>query len=157
MKRRPRTEPEAIEAVLERSGEDRFAHWRPPIAHAVWRAAVGPRIADRAKPQSLENGVLTVKVATAPWAHELSLLSEALRERLRAHGVAVESLRFRVGPIESAPRPPERRQTRAVPPPAPLPPELARALKDVEDDELRDTIAHAARANLAWQRNIGRK
>jgi hypothetical protein len=150
--------PEALDEVLDRAGENRFARTRAPIAQSAWREMVGPRIADRSMPVAIERGVLTVRVATSVWATELSLLSTPIIARLRAYGFNVIELRFRVAPIEPAipllARPPERRVSRAVPPPAPLPPELAGALRAVGDSELREAIALAARANLAWQAHI---
>ena len=140
--------------MLDRSGEDRLAPYRPPIPRRVWRDAVGARIADRSEPVLLERGTLAVKVATSVWAHELSLLAPSIVARLRARNVAVDELRFRVGAIDPSPRPPERRISRAVPPPAALPADLARLLKTVPDLELRETIALAARANLAWQDHL---
>jgi hypothetical protein len=148
--RRPRLDsPEAIGVVIDRSGEDRFASTRAPIAEHAWRRAVGARIADRAKPISLENGVLVVKVATSAWAHELSLMKTDLLRPLATHGV--KDIRFRVGAIEAAQRPPEQRKSRAVPKPAPLTGELAENIAKVEDPELRELIAMAAGASIAWQ------
>ena len=143
--------PETLEGVLERAGEDRFARTRPPISERVWREAVGLRIAEKARPVLLERGVLTLRVATSVWANELSMLQTTILERLVALRVAVVELRFRVGPMEPTARPPERRVSRAVPPPARLPPELTATLKGVADDELRDAIADAARSNLGWR------
>src|SRR5206468_2795155 len=56
--------------------------------------------------------------------------------------------------IEPPARPPERRITRRIPPPTALPPELADEVARVADDELRESIATAARANLAWQKHV---
>jgi hypothetical protein len=154
-RRRPNlVAPERLEGVLDRAGEDRFSRSRAPVAERIWRDAVGLRIAERARPVALENGVLTLRVATSVWASELSMLATTILERLRAQRVPVTELRFRVGPIEPPARPVERRTTRKVPPPAPLPEELARALADVGDDELRAIIADAASANLAWRANV---
>lgn len=153
-KRRRRTNlahPEPIDELLERAGENRFAKRRAPIPNQEWRAAVGPRIADRAVPFSLERGVLVVKVATSVWANELQLLAPTLLGRLRERGIAVDSLRFRVGPLDVVDRPPERRSARAVPSKAPLDPTLRTVLGDVADDELRRVLERAASANLAWQ------
>lgn len=146
--------PESLEGVLGRAGEHRFALHRPPIATRIWTMAMGVRVAERAKPISLENGVLTVRVATSVWANELSFLQASLIERLRDQGVAVNELRFRVGPIEPPARPPERRITRAVPAPAALPHELAAHIATIEDRQLQEAITLAARANLAWQENV---
>lgn len=153
-KRGHHSAPESIDLVLDRAGENRFAKYRPPISARVWRDAVGPRIADRAEPVSLERGVLVVKVATSVWASELSLLCEPIMVRLRAKRIEVTELKFRVGVIEPLTKPPERRVSRAVPAPAALPPELALELKNVGDLDLRETIALAARANLAWQTHV---
>ncbi len=153
-RRRSLKSPETLEGVLGRAGEDRFAWHRPPIATRVWTLAMGVRVAERAKPISLENGVLTVRVATSVWANELSFLQASLIERLRDQGVAVTELRFRVGPIDPPARPPERRAVRAVPAPAVLPRELAAHIAAIEDDGLKEAIALAARANLAWQENV---
>lgn len=143
--------PEPMEDLLDRAGEDRFAKRRAPIPSKDWKIAVGPRIADRAHPMSLERGVLVVKVATSVWANELQMLAPEIVARLRVRGFGVDSLRFKVGPLDTPDRPPERRVYRKVPPPAPLAPELAKSIAAVPDDELRALIGRAASANLAWQ------
>jgi predicted nucleic acid-binding Zn ribbon protein len=148
--RRPRLDaPEAIGMVIDRSGEDRFASHRAPIAEHAWRRAVGARIADRAKPISLENGTLIIKVATSAWAHELSLMKTDLLKPLAAYGV--KDIRFRVGAVEPAQRAPEQRKSRAVPKPAALSGELAASVAAIEDPELRELIALAAGSSIAWQ------
>jgi predicted nucleic acid-binding Zn ribbon protein len=150
-RRKPLKAPESVEAILGRAGESRFARVRPPIASAVWREAVGARIAERARPATLYGGILVLQVANSVWAHELSLLSDAVCERLRALGVQVKELRFRVTSMGVVDRPAERRISRAVPKALPVPAEVSRSLGQVADDELRATIAAAAAANLAWQ------
>ncbi len=151
-RRRPRLEaPEPLDELLERAGENRFAKKQLPVPLAVWRQAVGPRIADRARPVALERGVLVVKVATSVWANELSLLAPQLIEKLTDRGIGVKSLRFRVGPLDVIEGMVQKKQYRRVPPPVPLAPELQRSLSNVEDDALRHAIERAARANLAWQ------
>lgn len=153
--RRPKLDsPEPIEELLERVSESRFAPRKLPIPTRAWSQALGPRIADRARPMTLEGGVLTVRVATSTWASELSMLKPWLIQRLRHAGFAVTDLRFRVGTIETPARPPERRVTRAIPPPAALPRDLAERLSAIEDPELREAVALAARANLAWRDNV---
>ena len=156
--RRKRLEaPEPLESVLERAGENRFARKQLPIPLAHWRAAVGARIADRARPIALERGVLVVKVVTSVWANELSMLAPQIIKKLAesapngSPGVEVKSLRFRVGPLDVIEGIPQRRDYRQIPPPVPLAPELERSLARIEDEELRSMIERAARANLAWQ------
>jgi hypothetical protein len=143
--------PEPMEALLDRAGEDRFARRRPPIPMREWKVVVGPRIADRAHPVTLERGVLLVKVTSSAWANELQMLAPELVARLRVRGHAVDSLRFRVGPLDQPERPPERRTTRMVPPPVALGSELLASIATVGDADLRAVIARAASANLAWQ------
>ncbi|MEO9141226.1 MAG: DUF721 domain-containing protein [Polyangiaceae bacterium] len=151
-RRRPKLDtPENIGTVLDRSGDDRFASKRAPIAEHTWRRVVGGRISDRAKPLSLVNGVLVVKVASSAWAHELSLMKIELLARLGPYGAT--DIRFRVGAIEPAPRPTEHRTARAVPKSMPLTGELAETVAKVEDPELRELITIAASASIAWQQH----
>jgi hypothetical protein len=147
--------PEPLEAILSRSGENRFARVRPPVAAKLWRDAVGARIADRACPVWLHAGMLVLRVPSSVWAHELSLLADEICARLRERGVDVRSLRFRVGPLAPLERPPERRMARSVPTERTIPSELAPALGLVADDALRGAIASAAATNLAWQSAAG--
>ena len=153
--RRKLEAPEAMDELLDRAGEDRFAKKRVPIPVREWRAAVGPRIADRARPWTLERGVLLVKVATSVWANELSMLAPELIARLKQRGFPVEQLRFKVGALDQNERPPERRTFRKVPPPKALAPELRAEVAQVKDAGLRAVIEAAARANLAWQEFVG--
>lgn len=113
------------------------------VADDVWRAAVGDRIAARARPAELERETLTVSVASPAWSQELSLLSKTIVERLRGRGVHVRRLRFRLT-LEAPAR------DRSLPcsvvsvTRAPLPEELAMRLEQVDDAELRSAIAEAA-------------
>ena len=122
-----------------------------PVAARDWEAAVGSRIATRARPTKLERGVLHVRAATSTWAQELSLLADAIVFQLRGRGVDVASLRFHVGPVEAPARPATRDDVRRAPPSAPLPKDLADEVSRVADDELRAAIAEAAGKNLGWQ------
>jgi predicted nucleic acid-binding Zn ribbon protein len=50
-----------------------------------WAELVGPQIASVTAPESITpDGVLRVRVATAPWANELSLMSPRILARLNA-------------------------------------------------------------------------
>lgn len=122
-----------------------------PIAFRDWEAAVGTRIAARARPIKLERGVLLVRAASSTWAQELALLSEAILTALRERNVAVDSLRFRVGQVEAPERPPAREEVRISPAAVPLPPTVATQIEQVEDPELRAILARAAAKNLGWQ------
>jgi hypothetical protein len=153
-KKRGRAELEPLRALL---GQDTALRAPPgtessPIAFRDWEAAVGTRIAARARPLKLERGVLHVLAATATWSQELALLSDDILEQLRARGVAVRSLRFRVGHVDPPDRPPQRADVRKAPPAVALPSELRATLARVGDEGLREAIARAASRNLGWQR-----
>jgi hypothetical protein len=143
--------PEALDAILARAGESRFARVRPPVPSNLWREAVGARIAEHARPVWLQGGTLVLRVASSVWAHELSFLAEEVLARLRRLGVDARTIRFRVGSVPAPAHAPERRIARRVPTGTAIPPELSRVLERVDDPPLRVAIARAASANLAWQ------
>jgi len=147
--------PEAIGGVVARVRAGPGATEKATVSREVWETAVGARIAERAQPIEIDHGTLVVRVATSVWASELSLLAIPLLSRLRTAGVEVLALRCRVGAIEAPVRTTALRNTLAVPPPLPVPAALMRELALVLDPELRETIAGAARANLAWQAYVG--
>lgn len=140
--------PELLGALLA-GARSRAARSGEPgrIDAELWRRVVGPRISDRTRPGRLERGTLLVRVASAVWAQELSLLSDDIIGRLRASGLAVDALRFRVERLE--PRPRVAAPAAPAPPPEPLPADLERRLAEVDDPELRAAIAQAAGYSLA--------
>lgn len=111
------------------------------MSYETWRAVVGDRVAERARPGNLRGGVLTVHVASSVWAQELSLLSTTILERLTKAGIVAERLRFRVGEIEAAPR---RASANPNPQKRALPDDLTRRLDAIPDERLRAAIAEAA-------------
>lgn len=125
---------------------------RSPVSARDWEAAVGSRIAARARPVKLERGVLHVRAASSTWAQELSMLCEPILAQLKARGVAVESLRFRVGPVDPPERAKTRNELRVAPPAVKLPEPLAAEIEHVADEALREAIRRAAAKNLGWQR-----
>lgn len=125
---------------------------RSPVHARDWEAAVGSRIAARAQPVKLERGVLHVRAASSTWAQELSMLCGPILEQLKARGVAVESLRFRVGSVEPPAREKTRHDVRTSPPAVKLPEALAAEIEHVADEALREAIRYAASKNLGWQR-----
>ena len=147
--------------MLERAKEilppKKYADLRAPVSARDWEAAVGSRIATRAMPAKLDRGVLHVRVTSSTWAQELSLLSDPILAQLRARGVPVDSLRFRVGKVDVPDRAKVRDDhVRTSPAPVALTPSLYAEVARVPDAELRDAIRHAAEKNLGWQRMIGR-
>lgn len=111
-----------------------------------WCRAVGDRVAARTRPGRIREGILTVYVASAVWAQELSLLSPTIVERLRKTGLEVQSLRFRVGEIEPIPA---RREAAPAGRPVDLPGDLSARLAKIGDEALRTKMAEAAAYSLA--------
>lgn len=122
-----------------------------PIAAADWEAAVGTRIAKRAEPVRLHKGLLQVRVASSAWANELNLLATDILTQLRERGIAVDALRFNVGPITT---PQQRREPPrpAAPRHAALPGKLKPCMDQVEDDDLRAAMTEAAAMTLSIPR-----
>lgn len=155
---RPRGQPDALGRVIERSlGRRRLAS---VLVEATlwsrWEDAVGPQVAARARPDGLRDGVLTLRVASAPWMAELSFLKPALLARINgvlgspAGAPLVTDLRLSPGPLPRLPDGP--------PPRRPLPPLSAEqgrlvdeVTRDVADPALREAIGRALGRALARQ------
>jgi hypothetical protein len=114
---------------------------RVAIDRDTWRRLLGDRIARRTEPGGLYGGVLTIYVASAPWAQELSLLTNELLERLKPLKLAIGSVRFRVRQQIQGPAAAQKRRPAAR---APMPRELKERVDSIEDPELRQVIADAA-------------
>jgi predicted nucleic acid-binding Zn ribbon protein len=67
-----------------------------------WAELVGPQIAAVTAPESVTpDGVLRVRVSTAAWANELSLMSPKILARLNAgRSGRVKEIRWSPGPLE---------------------------------------------------------
>ena len=65
----------------------------------VWEQAVGPAVAEAARPIAERGGVLTVSCAAAVWAQELTMMGEQLTARINAAlgEQLVRELRCRTG------------------------------------------------------------
>jgi hypothetical protein len=126
---------------------------------AAWPGVVGDAVARRAWPLRIaRDRTLHVATASATWANELDLLGPEILERLTAHlgDDAPLKLRFAVGPIPEAEAVAETLPgTRNVP--AELPREVeseaSAAAAAIEDPDLRELVARAARASLARARS----
>jgi hypothetical protein len=117
-------------------------HGKVAIDRDTWRRLLGDRVARRTEPGALSGGVLTIYVASAPWAQELSLLTTELLERLKPLNLRVSSVRFRVR--QQIQGPAAARLKRRAAARAPLPAELQQRVAAVDDPELRQVIADAA-------------
>jgi hypothetical protein len=114
---------------------------------AAWPAAVGPEIARNAWPSRfLRDGTLVVHTRDAIWAFELTQRSAEIAGRLPA----VPALKFTPGPLaEPAAEPSGDEPPRALEATPEQARDAARWAAAIEDDELRDLVARAARASLA--------
>lgn len=67
-----------------------------------WAELVGSQIASVTAPESITpDGVLRVRVATAPWANELSLMTPKILARLNAgRSGRVKEIRWFPGPLD---------------------------------------------------------
>jgi predicted nucleic acid-binding Zn ribbon protein len=87
---------EALAAYLRRTG----LRARLDQASVIdeWAALVGPQIARATTPEGVaENGVLFVRVASAAWMQELTLMSPEILRRLGARGKKIRRIVWRVG------------------------------------------------------------
>ncbi|HEU0246083.1 MAG TPA: DciA family protein [Gaiellaceae bacterium] len=146
-----------VERELARSG----AQPALPLAAitAVWPTAVGAAVAQQAWPLRVSrDGTLHVATSSATWAFELDRLSagilDALASRL-SHDVP-KKLRFAVGPIPEPAAPESSMPPGSAEPPEPTAEEVATAASaaaEIDDPELRELAARAARASLAKARS----
>ena len=142
-----RDKPASLGSLLATSREAAARFAGTAIDREQWRRVVGDRIAARTEPGPKRGRELTVFVASASWAQELSLLVNEIVARLKSAHVHVDTVRFRVREIAAPlrdPAAPKRASRKAI-----LPPKLLAHLGEIEDDELRDAIAEAASLWLA--------
>jgi predicted nucleic acid-binding Zn ribbon protein len=82
-KRHPATLADALASYLRQSGFAKRMQQAGIIEE--WEELVGPQIAAVTSPESVTpDGVLRVRVTTAPWANELSLMTPKILARLNA-------------------------------------------------------------------------
>jgi hypothetical protein len=126
---------------------------------AVWPEAVGDAVARRAWPLRIaRDGTLHVATASATWAHELDLLGGEILEQLtvRLGDEAPLKLRFAVGPIpesEAAPKAPSEEASALGEVPEEVEAEASAAAAAIDDPDLRELVARAARASLVRARS----
>ncbi|RYZ01295.1 MAG: DUF721 domain-containing protein [Myxococcales bacterium] len=152
---KPRSRPQRLGELLDGARVVSAQRARVSIDRDTWRRLLGDRIARRTEPGPLSAGVLTIYVASAPWAQELSLLTTELLQRLAPLGLRVSSVKFRVRQQIQASQALAKRRPAA--PRAPLPRELKARLDSVEDTELRQVIAEAAELWLGREAKLSAK
>ena len=114
---------------------------------AAWPAAVGPEIARNAWPARFQrDGTLLIHARDAVWGFELTQRAAEISSRLPTS----PPLKFVPGPVPEpaaeAPERPAATRPEATPEQAA---EAARWTAGIEDEELREFVAGAARASLA--------
>jgi predicted nucleic acid-binding Zn ribbon protein len=124
----------------------------------AWPGVVGETIARRAWPLRIgRDRTLHVTTESATWANELALMRDEILERLTAQlgNDAPAGLRFAVGPVPEPASAPPTPEPVAAPPQAPpeIESEAASATETIEDPELRELVARAARASLLKARS----
>lgn len=99
-KRPPTTLAKALEEYLGASGLGRGVE-RADVVHR-WPELVGPQIAAVTQAESVSaDGVLRVRVATAPWASELSLMTPRILARVNAGRQGrINHIRWIAGPLD---------------------------------------------------------
>lgn len=117
-----------------------------------WSDLVGPKIAQRTRPDGITDRILWVEVATSAWLHELDLLRpqlvKSLLERLGEPSL-FDDLKFRLAGRHRRDPVALRAARRPAPPPRPMPPPATGAARErivrevgaVDDAELRELIA----------------
>jgi predicted nucleic acid-binding Zn ribbon protein len=100
--RRPAPLAEALASYLRRSGFAKRIQQAGVIE--AWPELVGPQIAAVTAPESVTpDGVLRVRVSTAAWANELSLMTPRILARLNdGRQGRVKEIRWIAGPLDRA-------------------------------------------------------
>ncbi len=95
----PATLADALASFLRQKGLTRRVEQAGIVQD--WAALVGPQIAAVTEPESVTpDGVLRVRVATAPWATELSLMSPRILRLLNeGRSGRVKEIRWVAGPL----------------------------------------------------------
>ncbi|MGH7497478.1 MAG: DciA family protein [Gemmatimonadales bacterium] len=101
-KRIPSPLAEALASYLKQSGFSKRLQQASIIEE--WATLVGPQIAAVTSPESVtRDGLMRVRVATAAWANELSLMSPRILARLNAGRTGrVKEIRWVPGPLDQA-------------------------------------------------------
>lgn len=102
-KRPPTSIADALASLLKQKGLTRRVQQAGIVGE--WAQLVGPQIAAVTEPEAVTpDGVLRVRVATAPWATELSLMTpKILRLVNEGRSGRVKEIRWVAGPLNRRP------------------------------------------------------
>jgi hypothetical protein len=147
-----------VERVLARGGS-RDALPLAAITSA-WPQAVGEAVARQAWPLRIgRDGTLHVATTSATWAFELDRMAAEILERLASQlegGQAPAKVRFAIGPVPEPGTSADDARALSSQTPIPTPEEVvtaAAAAAIIDDLDLRELVARAARASLAKARS----
>ncbi len=106
MNERKKTKPTALHDILGfvLHGVDGHSPPEHIMIHALWRHAVGEKIAAQTSPASIRKGVLMVNVTNSVWMQQLHFLKDEITEKLNAElgAPAVRQIKFKIGPVREA-------------------------------------------------------
>ena len=103
-KKRPTNESftplgEVLDGIIQRCRSD----GQGGITHLiqVWDRAIGPPIADNAKPFAVKGSLLLVHVSSSAWLHQLRFLKKELLGKLNSclGNQHIEEIKFKIGPL----------------------------------------------------------
>ena len=148
---------DSVGRELARSGGDAGAALAEITS--VWPQAVGEAVSRQAWPLRVaRDGTLHVATASSTWAFELDRLAPEIHQRLAALAgdSAPAKMRFRVGPIPEPGALPQVAEEPVGEPFVATPETVSEAAEltaEIEDPELRQVVARAARASLTRARS----
>jgi len=147
---------ELLERALPPSARRRI--YSVALVEKRWASVVGPEIARRSEPETLENGVLTVRVMDPAWGKMILKLQGRIVPALnRALGKGlVRRINFtkRDKLQNPAPIAPAPEKSVALGPP---PESVIRASEGISDEELRAAVRKSASLYLRAREDRGRK
>ena len=76
--------PRRIGSALERLVAEQEPETLLAAVQTAWPGVCGPEIAARSSPVAERDGRVTIACETGPWAQELELMGDLLRERIDA-------------------------------------------------------------------------
>jgi len=99
---------DALKAALERMEGGRQV--RESLALAYWADVVGEKAAAATEPESVRDGVLFVRTKSSVWSHELTFLSDHIRQELnrRIGRPVIQKIVFRARGLSPRTAPDER-------------------------------------------------
>jgi hypothetical protein len=111
----------------------------------VWDEVVGETIAKKARPETIRNRVLVVKVSNSPWIQELQFMKEQIKEKLNESigEKLIDDLFFQLGKVQvdkEEPTIPSSKEWLEVSLPKKELSEVENSLKGLKDPDLQSIL-----------------